>query len=176
MQSIIFITNLLTFYIKGCIATEQNFLKIKYPNTLMRIIPCGSQVYNIPVEQISTVATNFRFSIKDFFGGLIFLNISIACFNTGGYAILWGLFFLVNSIVTILNSFITELIIHSTASVNYRIPFIIFEKGKSAIAEQMITEIINSRLKDTNNKEISEADKRANKENTQAIIDAIKSK
>ena len=76
----------------------------------------------------------------------------------------------------ILNSFITELIIHSTASVNYRIPFIIFEKGKSAIAEQMITEIINSRLKDTNNKEISEADKIANKENTQAIIDAIKSK
>lgn len=40
----------------------------------------------------------------------------------------------------------------------------------------MITEIINSRLKDTNNKEISEADKIANKENTQAIIDAIKSK
>lgn len=75
MQSIIFITNLLTFYIKGCIATEQNFLKIKYPNTLMRIIPCGSQVYNIPVEQISTVATNFRFSIKDFLGGLIFLYI-----------------------------------------------------------------------------------------------------
>ena len=39
MEAIKYMTGLLTFYIKGEIATEQNFLKIRFPNTLLALIP-----------------------------------------------------------------------------------------------------------------------------------------
>ena len=56
MKAIKYMTSLLTFYIKGEIATEQNFLKIRFPNTVLALIPLGSRKYNVPVAQISSVA------------------------------------------------------------------------------------------------------------------------
>lgn len=49
MEAIKYMTSLLTFYIKGEIATEQNFLKIRLPNTVLALIPFGSRKYNVPV-------------------------------------------------------------------------------------------------------------------------------
>ena len=60
MEAIKYMTSLLTFYIKGEIATEQNFLKIRFPNTVLALIPLGSRKYNVPVAQISSVASNFK--------------------------------------------------------------------------------------------------------------------
>ena len=78
MKAIKYMTSLLTFYIKGEIATEQNFLKIRFPNTVLALIPLGSRKYNVPVAQISSVASNFKFDIKSFFVGLssrLFLSV-----------------------------------------------------------------------------------------------------
>ena len=47
MEAIKYMTSLLTFYIKGEITTEQNFLKIKFPNTVLALIPLGSRKYNV---------------------------------------------------------------------------------------------------------------------------------
>ena len=41
MQKIEFMTSLLTFYLKGEISTEQNFLTLKVPNTILTLIPLG---------------------------------------------------------------------------------------------------------------------------------------
>lgn len=162
-------TSLLTFYIKGEITTEQNFLKIKFPNTVLALIPLGSRKYNVPVAQISSVASNFKFDIKSFFVGLFLTLISLSCFSSGGNGIIVGLILLVLSLSLLINSFITELKVDTTSGAYYYIPFIIFEKAKAFQAEQMISSIIATRLNDTNNREVSEA-------STNAIVDAIRSK
>lgn len=169
MEAIKYMTGLLTFYIKGEIATEQNFLKIRFPNTLLALIPLGSRKYNVPVAQISSVASNFKFDIKSFFIGLIFALISFSCFSSGGNGILAGLIILALGLCLLINSFITELKVDTTSGTYYYIPFIIFEKAKASQAEQMISSIIANRLNDTNNRQVSEA-------STNAIVDAIKSK
>lgn len=169
MEAIKYMTSLLTFYIKGEIATEQNFLKIRFPNTVLALIPLGSRKYNVPVAQISSVASNFKFDIKSFFVGLFFMLISLSCFSSGGNGILAGLIILALALSLLINSFITELKIDTTSGAYYYIPFIIFEKAKASQAEQMISSIIATRLNDTNNREVSEA-------STNAIVDAIRSK
>lgn|SRR5574344_2616251 len=169
MKAIKYMTSLLTFYIKGEIATEQNFLKIRLPNTVLALIPFGSRKYNVPVAQISSVASNFKFDIKSFFVGLFLTLISLSCFSSGGNGIIAGLILLVLSLSLLINSFITELKVDITSGAYYYIPFIIFEKAKASQAEQMISSIIATRLNDTNNREVSEA-------STNAIVDAIRSK
>ena len=169
MEAIKYMTSLLTFYIKGEITTEQNFLKIKFPNTVLALIPLGSCKYNVPVAQISSVASNFKFDIKSFFVGLFLTLISLSCFSSGGNGIIVGLILLVLSLSLLINSFITELKVDTTSGAYYYIPFIIFEKAKASQAEQMISSIIATRLNDTNNREVSEA-------STNAIVDAIRSK
>ena len=169
MKAIKYMTSLLTFYIKGEIATEQNFLKIRFPNTVLALIPLGSRKYNVPVAQISSVASNFKFDIKSFFVGLFLTLISLSCFSSGGNGIIAGLILLVFSLSLLINSFITELKVDTTSGAYYYIPFIIFEKAKASQAEQMISSIIATRLNDTNNREVSEA-------STNAIVDAIRSK
>lgn len=169
MEAIKYMTSLLTFYIKGEITTEQNFLKIKFPNTVLALIPLGSRKYNVPVAQISSVASNFKFDIKSFFVGLFLTLISLSCFSSGGNGIIVGLILLVLSLSLLINSFITELTVDTTSGAYYYIPFIIFEKAKASQAEQMISSIIATRLNDTNNREVSEA-------STNAIVDAIRSK
>ncbi len=169
MEAIKYMTSLLTFYIKGEITTEQNFLKIKFPNTVLALIPLGSRKYNVPVAQISSVASNFKFDIKSFFVGLFLTLISLSCFSSGGNGIIVGLILLVLSLSLLINSFITELKVDTTSGAYYYIPFIIFEKAKASQAEQMISSIIATRLNDTNNREVSEA-------STNAIVDAIRSK
>ena len=169
MESIKYMTSLLTFYIKGEITTEQNFLKIRFPNTVLALIPLGSRKYNVPVAQISSVASNFKFDIKSFFVGLFLTLISLSCFSSGGNGIIAGLILLVLSLSLLINSFITELKVDTTSGAYYYIPFIIFEKAKASQAEQMISSIIATRLNDTNNREVSEA-------STNAIVDAIRSK
>lgn len=169
MEAIKYMTSLLTFYIKGEITTEQNFLKIKFPNTVLALIPLGSRKYNVPVAQISSVASNFKFDIKSFFVGLFLTLISLSCFSSGGNGIIVGLILLVLSLSLLINSFITELKVDTTSGAYYYISFIIFEKAKASQAEQMISSIIATRLNDTNNREVSEA-------STNAIVDAIRSK
>lgn len=169
MEAIKYMTSLLTFYIKGEITTEQNFLKIRFPNTVLALIPLGSRKYNVPVAQISSVASNFKFDIKSFFVGLFLTLISLSCFSSGGNGIIVGLILLVLSLSLLINSFITELKVDTTSGAYYYIPFIIFEKAKASQAEQMISSIIATRLNDTNNREVSEA-------STNAIVDAIRSK
>ena len=169
MEAIKYMTGLLTFYIKGEIATEQNFLKIKFPNTILALVPLGSRKFNVPVAQISAVASNFKFDVKTFFVGLISLLISFSCISSGGNGILAGIIILALGLCMLINSFITELQVDTTAGKYYYIPFLIFEKAKAAQAEQMIGNIIAARLNDTNNRQVSEA-------STNAIVDAIKSK
>ena len=43
MNNITYMTGLLTFYLKGNISADQNFVRLKIPNTILSLIPLGAQ-------------------------------------------------------------------------------------------------------------------------------------
>lgn len=64
MTSIKYMTSLLTFYLKGEIRTEKNFIQFKTPNTILGLIPLGAKTEKFTIDQISSTTTNFRLRLK----------------------------------------------------------------------------------------------------------------
>ena len=170
MNTITYMTGLLTFYLKGEISTDNNFLKLKVPNTILSLIPLGSKKDNVPVNQLATVSSSFKMKFGRFLLGVIICIIGIAGFstlNTGG--IVLGILLLLWGGTLVINSFTTELYIYTTSGKEYKIPFLIFEKSKVNLAEESINNMIAGRLNDTNNRQVTEAQ-------TSAIVEAINNK
>ncbi len=166
MKTITYMTGLLTFYLKGEISTDQNFLRLKIPNTILGMIPLGSRKDNLPVNQVASVTSSFKVLFKRLLVGLAITLLSIMCFRD---SVVLGLIVLVWGLSTVITSLCTELAITTTSGVLYYIPFLIFEKSKASEAENMINLMISNRLNDTNNSRVAEAQ-------TDAIVDAIKNK
>lgn len=149
MQKIEFMTSLLTFYLKGEISTEQNFLTLKVPNTILTLIPLGRKNDTIPVTQISSVSTDFKLLFKDFLIGIIVAIIGIVLFGTN---FLIGFILLLIGVAMVINSFQIVLTIRTTSGEIKSASILIFEKSKAEQAASMINHIIGSRLDDTNNR------------------------
>lgn len=162
METITFMTSLLTFYLKGEIKHEQNFIKFKVPNTILSIIPLGAQNETIPINQISSVGTNFHLLFKNFVIGIIVTLIAFACF---GDSVLLGLILLFIGVSMVINSFQSILTVNMTSGNALYISFLIFEKSKAKQTEYYINQLISNRLDDTNNRQ-----------QTDRIIDAINNK
>lgn len=163
MKSITYMTSLLTFYLKGEISTQQNFLSVKIPNTVLSLIPLGSQKHNVPVNQLSSVATSFSLTFKELVIGLLEAFIGLCALNSSFVA---GLIIILIGVSTIITSFKTELRIDTTSGRSYLIPFVVFEKSKATEAESMLNEIISNRLNDTNTNTVTE-------KQTDAVVNAI---
>ena len=103
MNTITFMTGLLTFYLKGEISTDQNFLKLKVPNTILALIPLGAKNDSIPVQQVSTVSSSFSLNIKRLLVGLV-----VALLGLGGFSdsILLGLILLFVQLIAFIVLFI----------------------------------------------------------------------
>ena len=149
MEPIKYTTSLLTFYIKGEIKQEQNFVNLSKPNTVLKLIPLGSKRESIPVSQLSSVESNFKLHFKDFLKGLALSLISfpliVAFFPLGLILLAIG----ANMLIT---AFETKLFIKTTVGDVKTISFLIFEKSKAEEAERQIRQIISDRLNDTNNR------------------------
>jgi len=163
MGTITFITSLLTFYLKGEIRHEQNFIKIKKPNTILSLIPLGSKTNTMPINQISSVETNFKLLFKPFLVGLIIAIVGLTLLSdsfVGGVVV-----FLIGAAMVI-NSFQTELHVNLTSGKVEYVFFLIFEKKKAEMAAEQINTLISNRMDDTNTRVHTE-------KQTDALIDAI---
>ena len=143
MTSIKYMTSLLTFYLKGEIRTEKNFIQFKTPNTILGLIPLGAKTEKFTIDQISSTTTNFRLRLKYLIFGIFWLLIAVSCLSDSDTlaAGLICLLFEINLIVT------------TTAGKEQLIDFIIFDKSKAEMAEQEINKMISNRLDDTNNRQ-----------------------
>lgn len=162
MEKIRFMTSLLTFYLKGEINRDKNFIKLRIPNTILGLIPLGASKKTIAVNQIASVDTDFRLKFKQLLLGIIVAIIGIDVISNSN---LYGLLVLIFGILTILNSFQTALVISTTASEAAIIFFVVFEKAKAEKTADMINNLIDGRINDTNTKE-----------QTDRIVDAINKK
>lgn len=171
MQAVEFMTSYLTFYLKGKVEVEKNFVKFQIPNTILKLIPLGKATRSLPVNQISHVDDSFRVSIKSMIWGIIMLLLGLgALVNDPGYGIILSLY----GILTILSSFETILVVNSTAGAPTIISFVVFEKSKALVCKDYINNLIAEHLDDNNLRaNTREAMENANK-NADRIVDAIK--
>lgn len=166
MDTITYSTGPLTYYLKGEIYVEQNFLKLKLPKTILALIPLGTTKENVPVQQISSVSLNFKLNLIRFFAGLIII-MGANLYLSYKFTIILGIINLLWGLIILYTSFTKELRVATTAGKEYSMPFLIPEKDKALQAEQMINNIIAGRLNDTNNRKVAE-------DQTRTIVDAIK--
>ena len=165
MEPITFMSSFLTFYLKGEIKQEQNFLKLKVPNTILTFIPLGARSETIPVNQISSVDTNFKVHIKNLIIGFWVSCLGMVCLSS---SVFWGLILAVLGVSICVNAFQTVLSIKTTASEAKNVHFLVFEKQKAEQAAQMILQCVSGRLDDTNVRQQNEV-------MTGALVDAIQS-
>lgn len=152
MTSIKYMTSLLTFYLKGEIRTEKNFIQFKTPNTILGLIPLGAKTEKFTIDQISSTTTNFRLQLKYLIFGIFWLLIAVSCLSDSD-TLAAGLICLLLGINNIIDAFEINLIVTTTAGKEQLIDFIIFDKSKAEMAEQEINKMISNRLDDTNNRQ-----------------------
>ena len=162
MQSIYYITSLLTFWLKGEVHLDNNFVSLKNPNTILKIIPLGAKKDSVPVSQLASVESNFKLHLGTLIVGLI---IAIIGWSSLSDSFLWAIILMLIGINGIISSFETVLIINTTAGDFKPISFLVFDKKKAEELETQIREIISNRLNDTNNRV-----------QTDRIVDAINNK
>lgn len=164
MKTITFITSILTFYMKGEIAFEQNFIRLKDPNSILGLIPLGAKKESIAINQISSTQSNFKVKFGKLIIGIVLAIIALNMLSQDdGFAAF--LILVVIAVNTVLNAFEVDLQINMTSGQARLIDFFIFEKSKAIQAEQAINALIANRLNDTNNRQ-----------QTDRIVDAINSK
>lgn len=162
MQPIQYMTSLLTFYLKGEIRQEQNFVNLRKPNTILKLIPLGAKKDSIPVNQLASVESNFKLHFGSLLKGLILSIVGLCLFSD---LFILGLILLLIGVNMGITAFETILTIKTTAGDTKDISFLIFEKAKAELAENQIRQIISDRLDDTNNRV-----------QTDRIVDAINNK
>lgn len=162
MQPIQYMTSLLTFYLKGEIRQEQNFVNMKKPNTILALIPVGAKKDSIPVSQLASVESNFKLHFGSLLLGVIIAIVGLCMLSS---SFLFALILLLIGANKAITAFETILTIKTTAGDVKNVSFLIFEKAKAELAESQIRQIISDRLDDTNNRV-----------QTDRIVDAINNK
>ncbi len=149
MQTVQYMTSLLTFYLKGEIKQDLNFVHLKRPNTILRLIPLGAQKDSMPVSQLSSVESNFKLRIGSLIFGMLIASMGLSMLSESFIA---ALLFILIGANTAITAFETILTIKTTAGDVKSISFLIFEKAKAELAENQIRSIISDRLDATNNR------------------------
>ena len=166
METIKYITSLLTFYLKGQIKSDQNFIIFKNPNTILGLIPLGSKTDKYPINQISSVSTNFKMKFLKLVLGIIAIVLAFTMLSEPDEGAIFGMIvFLIIGINWIIDAFEVDLTVTTTSGQEKIIDFFIFEKGKAVLAEKRINELITGRLSDTNVRQ-----------QTDRVVDAINNK
>ena len=162
MQPIQYMTSLLTFYLKGEIRQEQNFVNLKKPNTILSLIPLGAKKDSLPVSQLSSVESNFKLHFGSLVLGAIIAVVGLSMIADSFFAALILTLIGANNAIA---AFETVLTIKTTAGDAKDVSFLVFEKAKAELAEKQIRQIISERMDDTNNRV-----------QTDRIVDAINNK
>ena len=130
-----FITSYLTFYLKASITLEGVFIKTSNPNTILKVIPLGSQNKTIPVDHVASVDSSFRLDFKSFAWGIIFALIGLSMMQN---SFIGGLILAAYGVLTVLSAFQTLLVLHLTSGGTHVVSVVVFEKLILKIAKKQL--------------------------------------
>ena len=161
-MQISFITSYLTFYLKGFVKCDNNFVEISCPNTILKLIPLGSLKKTFPIAQVSSVNSNFKVTLGSLlWGGLI----ALLGLGTLTSSFFLGLILAAVGVLMVLGSLQTAVYI-TVAGNDYLIPIIFLEKAKAEQICSTIQAMIAKRYDDTNVRVHTE-------KSTDRLVDAI---
>ena len=149
MPKITYLENLLFFWIKGKIYFENNILKLENPHFALGIIPVGRKKKNIPINQISSVETDFKFRILTLIWGLFLLLIGFTALGSEDGAVL-GIVILLVGVSQVASAFQSRLNITLTSGEEIPNEFLIFERAKAEQAEENINQLVLNKGNITN--------------------------
>lgn len=92
MYSVNFSISLLLFWLKGKVEVDSRFVKINIPNTILGVVPLGSDQQNIPLKNISSATISSRFYFLRIIIGVIIMLLGL---GSMGDSFLLGLIFLI---------------------------------------------------------------------------------
>ena len=147
METVKYMTSLLTFYLKGEIRSEQSFVVFKEPNTILGLIPLGAKTEKYTIDQISSTSTDFKLKLGKLLLGII---AAVLGFSMMSESFAGALIILLIGANWIIDAFEIDLVVTTTSGKEKKIDFFIFDKGKANRAEEQINSMIASRLSDTN--------------------------
>ncbi len=152
MTTIHFITGLMTFYLKGEISKDDNFIYLKMPNTILGVIPLGRIEKQLMVNQIASTSVGFRLILRNLIIGLVEFILGLLLWQSP----LIGFLVILLGIATMIGAFQTTLVLNLTSGERIDICFLVFEKKKAYDAVNMINEAIYKRIDDTNTRKVAE--------------------
>lgn len=165
MEPITFASSIPTFYMKGEIRQDDNLITLKVPNNILTFIPLGCKTDTIPVNQISSVGSDFYLDFKNLVIGAIIalLGLSVLGHISSFGDFIMGIIFTAVGAAEVLNAFHVYLKIRNTSGEtvgeSYRqnknsniegIPFIIFDKSKAEQIASELNKLVNQNVNDVN--------------------------
>ena len=90
-----FSPNILLFQLKTSVAASYVRVQYRSPNTILGIIPLGSESQTIPLRNIASVDTSTKFNMGSFLFGVVFI---IAGFVAFGQNSVLGFFFVASGL------------------------------------------------------------------------------
>lgn len=135
MITIQYITGLLTFYFKGKISRDDNFVYLSNPNIFLGLFPLRKTKQQFLLNQIVSTSSGFCLIYKDLIISLLELVFGILVCNTT----LFGLILVFISIATFISAFKTTLTIHLSSGEKITICFVILERKKADHANAIIS-------------------------------------
>lgn len=161
-----FITSYLAFYLKGEFGLDGDFVKLKVPNTILKVVPLGAENKTVAISQIASVEDSFKLELKPFLIGILVALLGLGTLSSN---LIGGLVFTAYGVLSALSSFQTVLSVNTTAGQSLKISFVVFEKSKALGVKETIEKIIAQRHHDTNVRVHTQA-------STEAIVNAINNK
>lgn len=174
IESVKFATSYITFYIKGKVDVYNDQVRLEIPNTILGLIPLGSEKRSINITMISEAKSNFKVRALTLFMGFMLtllglLGLMSCIAGSPGYNPIEMLIIFAVGVLLLLNSLQTTISISLASGEQIAIPLVIFEKAKAEQIEAAINNATVCRTHDTNTRYHAERQ-------TDRLIDAINAK
>lgn len=169
-ESAKFSVSLLTFWIKGSMTVDKNFIHINMPNTvLFGTIAAGNSRDNSPLQGITNVYTSKEYKVGLMGWGALIALIGLVLFGTSFLA---GLVLLLVGVALFLSGIRTRFSYERSGVVkNIDVPF--FEANHVQEFAEQVQKAISGYQEDRNVRVQAENTIKQSQKNTQQIVDAV---
>lgn len=146
MNKIIFSISLICFWLKGEIEVDSRFIKTRLANTILGLIPVGSDQQIIPLKNVSGSMLSTKYKVKSMLFGFVLVFFG---FPSLFYFSITNLIPFVLGIIIILSSVQTTLKIEKSGT-PYEIHVPFFEKTKLQLVNALIQNALANDIDKTN--------------------------